>query len=144
DIPDKVPCGQSGKCFCKRMDNQIIESRSFQNVNFFIYGIQQLYMCILLKDHTGMGEKSENHGFKAKSVRAFYKAIQNFHMAYVQTVKSTYGNSCRFFFVVFRDVLDRYHEYKIIKRLTFGTGLYQLDDHKITSSFFNNHSICML
>jgi hypothetical protein len=91
-----------------------------------------------------MGEKGEHHGFKAKNVRTLDQAFQDFHVAYMQTVKSTYGHRSGLFFVVFGNVLDCYHEYKIIKRLTFGIGLSQLDDRKITSSFFNNHSISML
>jgi len=91
-----------------------------------------------------MGKKGKHRRFKAKGVRTLDQAFQNFHVAYVQTIKSTYGHCGGLLYVVFGNVLDCYHEYKVIKRLIFGIGLSQLDDRKITSSFFNNHSISML
>src|SRR5687768_4864849 len=74
------------------MDYQIVQARLFEQKSFFIYGIEQFYVGISIKNHSRMRKESKHQALATGIMSTMNQSFQNFFVTDVHTVKSTKGD----------------------------------------------------
>lgn len=74
------------------MDDQIIQSQTFQNLLFLFEGVQQFDVHIFLQYHSWMREKGEDRGFESGVFGIVCDAFQYLTVAQMHTIKCADGH----------------------------------------------------
>jgi hypothetical protein len=101
------------------MDDQAVQADGFQDIRFFLNGIEQFQPAVFLQHHARMGEKSEQGGLHLERPGIMDKTLQDLAMAYVDPIEGSDGNHTGPRILVFGKATDGYHGIKIIKKAYF-------------------------
>jgi hypothetical protein len=88
------------------MDYKAIKPQLLKDLGFFLDGIEQLDLTILLEYHPGVGEKGQKGGLQAVLPSVFNQAFQDFAMPDVDPIKCTYGDYTGNRFIVIGKTLN--------------------------------------
>lgn len=95
------------------MDNEIVQPQGFQNLFFFLKGVQKLNIHIFLEYHSRMWEKSKHRGFKPGIFGTIYEAFQYLSVPDVYAIKGADSDYCLEWNVLkMSNILDCFQRFK--------------------------------